>query len=364
MLRSFLLVIALAAPGLAGSQDLEPLEGIARLSHVEGKVNFQTGREAPTSTPPDRPLVSGDRLTTGPGGRVELGLGIATLRASERTALTLADLGTEAVRVELDAGAASLLLHEMLEGETFAIATPTTTIAFLTAGDYRVDVFVDGTTELTVRTGAAEMTTEGGPVRVADGQRARLEARAAQANLLAPQPADDFDEWVLEREVKLAEAAPPPYESMAGYDEQTVSYYRAWYDDPGYASNYGYWSYLDYQDRWCWVPRRRHRHHDNDNDNHGPRLNPPRRLGADGQSVFHRSTQNRKQSQGGSAPVSGDAPTQGSSGNQNPPPRTTPTPAPAPTPRQNPPSSPSSSPMIRPSRPDPAPKGSPPPQPQ
>ena len=252
---------------------------------------------------PDRPLNPGDRLATLRDGRAELALGSATLRLDESTAVTIADLDASTVRLELAAGTASLHLREFLEGETFEVVTLNTTIAFQTPGEYRVDITPSGATELTVRAGNAEVATAGGPVRVADGQRVRLEGRAEFASLVTPRAADDFDEWVLEREVQFAETAPPPGEPSDGdeYGNETLDQYGEWRDEPDYGRvwmpsyayggydpfshgywqrssfgyswydpmpwsaytfNYGRWTYLDHLNRWCWVPeRRRHRDH-------------------------------------------------------------------------------------------------------
>ena len=154
----------------------------------------------------------------------------------------------------------------------------------------------EGITDLTVRGGAAEAITAGGPVRIADGQRVRLEGHQALASLATPRSADAFDDWVLEREVQLADLEPSP-ESMASGDEyEELDRYGEWYDEPSYGrvwmpstayggydpfryghwQNYGTrftwvnsmpwgyqtfhsgrWAYLDHRNRWCWVPARR-----------------------------------------------------------------------------------------------------------
>ena len=300
MLRPILAFLALAASSLASG---EPPERIARLSYVQGEVTFQGAQEVAPSALPDRPLNPGDRLTTLRDGRAELALGSATLRLDESTAVTFADLDASIVRLELTAGTASLHLREFLEDETFEVVTLNTTIAFQTPGEYRVDITPSGATELSVRAGNAEVATAGGPVRVADGQRVRLEGRAEFASLVTPRAADDFDEWVLEREVQFAESAPPPGEPSDGdeYGNETLDQYGEWRDEPSYGRvwmpsyayggydpfshgywqrssfgyswydpmpwsaytfNYGRWTYLDHLNRWCWVPeRRRHRDH-------------------------------------------------------------------------------------------------------
>jgi hypothetical protein len=291
MMRSLLFVFALAASGLASGD--QP-ERIARLSYAEGDVAFRGADEVAPSALPDRPLSAGDRITTARDGRAELALGNATLRLDEDSAITVADLDASAVRIELTAGTASLHLRELFEDETYELATLNTTIAFRAPGEYRVDITASDATDLTVRAGNAEVATAGGPVRVADGQRVRLEGRAEFASLVTPRAADEFDDWVLEREVQLAEAAPPVDETSEYYEDETLDEHGEWSDDPSYGRvwmpnyayggydpfRYGHWQYNGYgyswydpmpwsgytshhgrwvrhQDRWCWVPDRR-----------------------------------------------------------------------------------------------------------
>ncbi len=294
-LRSILLLFALAAPGLAWGETLDPPERIARLSYVEGEVTFQAARERATTTLPDRPLIPGDFISTAPGARAELALGTATIRLDEQSELVLVDLDAGAIRVELTRGIASVYLDELLENETFEIATPNATIVLEQPGEYRADVLSDESTALTVHEGAASVETAGGPVRIAAGQRVRLEGRDALARLETPRPADAFDDWVMERELRLAEAEPPRYTPYEGGGYGELDRYGEWYDEPRYGRvwmpGYGYagwspyyggywqrsgfgwswfdpapwgyftyysgrWTYLHDRDRWCWVPTR------------------------------------------------------------------------------------------------------------
>lgn len=299
LLRPALLVLALAASSLVWGQALDLTPRFARLSYVEGPVTFQGAGEPSPSALPDRPLEPGDRLSTGRDGRAELAFGNADTRFDQDTELTLVQLTATAVRMQLTAGTASLHLRELFDNETFEIVTPNATLALQEPGEYRVDVAADGATEFTVRTGAADVASAGGPVRVADGQRVRIEGRDAVASLAAPRPADAFDDWVLERELQFAQAEPPASEQPGGnyYEDEALDRYGEWVEEPDYGrvwmpsyayggydpfrygrwerAGYGWgwyssmpwsahtyrhgrWAYLDHRNRWCWVPERRH----------------------------------------------------------------------------------------------------------
>ena len=293
MLRPIALSLALAASSLAWGEALDAAERLARLSYVEGEVTFAGAHEAATSALPERPLAPNDRITTDPNARAELALGAATIRLDEQTEFTIIDLDPNAIRIEVASGSASLYLRDLLDDETFEIVTPNAEITLDTPGEYRVDVISERVSALTVRAGVAQVATAGGPVRVADGQRVRIEGRDAIARLETVRPADAFDDWVLEREVRLAEAEPPQYTPYQGGEYEELDRQGEWYDEPrygrvwmpsyGYASwspygggywqrvgfgwswydpapwgfytlHYGRWAYLRERNRWCWVP--------------------------------------------------------------------------------------------------------------
>ena len=271
MLRLTLTVLALTVSGLAAGQASESPARIAQLAYVEGALSYQEANEPASTALPERPLEAGDRLTTAREGRAELTLGSAVVRLDQDSDLSIVDLDASSVRFELMGGAAIFRVDELYEDETFAVTTPNTTISFQAPGEYRVDVPDDGTTTLTVRAGDAEVETAAGLVRVAEDQRVRIEGAEALTSLIAPQWTDDFDNWVLDREVQLAEAAPPADESEYAPDG-TLDDYGDWQDDPTYGSVWmpsyayggydpfatGYWSYTGYGYAWVnpmpWNP--------------------------------------------------------------------------------------------------------------
>ena len=291
-LRPTLLLAALVIAPLAWGEASAPPERLAQLSYVEGAVTFESAQEPAGSALPERPLAAGDRLATESGARAEIALGTAAVRLDEQSELEILDLDATTVRAGLNAGSASVTLRDMLEDETFEIATPTTVFRLDGPGEYRVDVPSEEVSVITVRNGAAELETAGGPVRIADGQRVRVTGRDALANLETPRPADAFDDWVLERELLLAEAEPP----RDALESEALEQYGEWYDEPDYGRVWmpayvhsgwapygvgywrrvglgwtwidpspwsrftyhrGRWAYLHHLDRWCWVPRQR-----------------------------------------------------------------------------------------------------------
>ena len=292
-LYAAVLALALAAPSLAWSQAPETPERVLRLNYVEGVVGLQAADARAPTTLPDRPLIPGDRLITQDGGRAELALDTSAIRLDERSELRIEALAAASVRLGLDHGVASLRLRELLEGETFEIATENASIALRQPGEYRVEAQSPDLTVLTVRGGIADVATAAGPVRIASGQRVRFEGHEAHASLEPPSSTDDFDDWVLDREVRVAEAAPSFYGFDARDSYAELDRNGNWYDDPGYGrvwmpcyaygswdqfshghwqrSGYGWswfssapwgfftfhsgrWAFLHDRNRWCWVP--------------------------------------------------------------------------------------------------------------
>lgn len=281
LLRSAALLLALAASSLAWGEALDPRERLAYLSYVEGPVTFK-GTGVRASELPDRPLRRGDRLATDPGGRAELWVGTAIVRLDERSELSIAHLEETRVALALEHGVLSLSVRALLDGETIEVATPLRTIALAEPGEYRVEVPAQDSIALSVYAGAANLVTDGGPVRVTAGQRVQIEGRNGIASLAALPPADAFDDWILAREVRLTEAEPSDLDRYgdwygdATYGRVWSPYYtqgwtpvhdRSWRQD-GYGWSWviagswgsvtfrsGYWSYIDTLHRWCWVPR-------------------------------------------------------------------------------------------------------------
>ena len=292
-LHTAILALALAAPGLAFGQAAQNPERVLRLSYVEGVVKLQAEDAPAPTTLPNRPLIPGDRLITQDGARAELALDTTAIRLDERSVLRVETLEATTVRIGLQQGVASLRVRELFEGETFEIATANASITLSEPGEYRVEAQASDVTVLTVRGGVADVATATGPVRIASGQRVRLEGREAQASLEPPGEADHFDDWVLDREVRMAEAAPAYYgfDASDSYDE--LDHNGEWYDDASYGhvwmpnytygswdpygygewqhSGYGWswvsstpwgfftfgsgrWAYLHDRNRWCWVP--------------------------------------------------------------------------------------------------------------
>jgi hypothetical protein len=268
-MRCILAASAIAAWSLAWGQATAPPERLMRVSHVEGEAALKSdGRRASDARPNDQ-LKAGDRVVTPHGARAELLLDASPIRLNQRSELRVDALEAMHVQLGLERGVAYLHIRELYEGEQFEIALANVRLTLLQPGEYRLEARESDFSVLTVASGAVDVATAGGLVRVASGQRVMLEGRDARATLVPPVSADAFDDWVLEREVQLASAEVPGPDDSAYYAEA-----GRWYDDATYGhywmadSSYGYapWSFFYFssgrwgfhvgQGRWCWNPPR------------------------------------------------------------------------------------------------------------
>ena len=214
------------------------------------------------------------------------------MRLDEYTDLTISNLDQDIVQVALNSGTLGIHVRELREAETFELDTPNGTVRLLRPGDYRLEIDPQGATVLSVRNGDAELDAGGGPVRLRDGERARLGAGDQYAELQQLGMEDSFDAWCIDRERAISDDESTRYVSrdVVGYED--LDNYGNWYSEPGYGAvwaptiviaswapyhygswswispwgwtwidqspwgfapfHYGRWAYLHH--RWCWVP--------------------------------------------------------------------------------------------------------------
>jgi hypothetical protein len=296
-LRVATLFLALAVSGAALAQDSDPPGRVGRLSLVQGEVLVQAAEAgAPEQAVLNHPVTISDRLMTESASRAELSLGTAAVRLDRHTDLTIVNLDHDIAQIELNSGTLGIHLRELGEAETFEIDTPNAAVLLLQPGDYRIEVDSQGATVLAVRNGEAELDGGAGPTRVRDQQELRFVGPDQYASVQPLRPLDDFDQWCMERERRLADAQSTRYLSrdVVGYED--LDSYGSWWSEPGYGTvwaptittanwspyryghwvwispwgftwvdhspwgfapfHYGRWAYLRH--RWCWVPPRHH----------------------------------------------------------------------------------------------------------
>ena len=174
----------LAALALLLTQSVAVMQRIAHVSNVSGDVKVKlVAHEADAARPiGDKRLVqAGDKLITGPDGRVTLNwIGDGTrIRVEPNTELTIQKCqavrrGAELAMFRLDLGKIWIRVLRMLsQQDKFEIQTPTAT-AGVRGTIFSVDVTADGTTAVQVYEGQVALESEADETKITANNTARL----------------------------------------------------------------------------------------------------------------------------------------------------------------------------------------------
>jgi hypothetical protein len=253
-LASIVTVFALAffPSADAGAGDLESEDfayGFYRT--VEGQVLLSSPDEnaEPLEVEPNYPVMTGDRLWVTDGARLEAVLpDKSILRAGERTDLFLGALAGSA-----DSDGVTETVFRVLEGEillTAGTAAPTGAQARIDThnarsyldlpGEYRLITDGESWTQIVVREGFAEVTTDRGSVVARPGDsveisgQSRVEVRVASAG-----PLDELESW--------GRGLAGDQIAVSGYVDDGLAYAAAPLADAGY--------WVSISGRKAWRPR-------------------------------------------------------------------------------------------------------------
>lgn len=285
---------------VCADDDLDPASRVARLSYLKGDVYVQPAEDEDRTTDADewidaqlnRPLASGDGLSTDGSARAELQMGDANLQMEEQSRLHLLALTDTSAQIQLDQGSINVYLRRDADDQ-IDVVTRNARIFLREAGSYRITSWDDDVTELQVRDGRAEVRGERQTYPVRSGEQLTLRGTnrlSAEYDDVARM--DDFDRWAAARNERPARATSARYvdSDVIGYEDlddygdwRYVGEYGyvwmpthisvgwapyhfghwlwvapwgwTWVDDApwGFAPfHYGRWAEIDR--RWCWVP--------------------------------------------------------------------------------------------------------------
>ena len=263
---------ALHAQATANDDSAEPPSRVARLSYIAGDLGFlAAGTQDWGDASVNRPLTTGDRLSSGHDGRAELEFGGAVLRMSDRTDVALLDLNEKMAQVELSQGTLSLSVLHLDPGQTYEIDTPTVALVIDQPGTFRVDINDDGgssSTRVTAFHGDATVYGENNTQRqVYAGRSYRFVDSSLSAVAISDiGGGDSFDAWVSTRERRYAQGDSSQYvpDDMVGTPD--LGEYGAWEttsdDGPVWYPNdvgpdwapyrTGHWAYIAPWG-WTWI---------------------------------------------------------------------------------------------------------------
>lgn len=238
---------------------------LSRLSLIEGEVLVQRGDDEEwVAASVNMPLRPHDKLWATDGARAEVQFDDGTVvRLAENTNLDLLGLEPGWTQLQLTLGVANFIAHSASRGRRdeafFEVDTPQAAIRANRSTKFRVDVAEDGSTEITVREGKVELSSDQEPIVVAKNQRVVIEGGESPRYLLeSAQGRDEWDRWNEEQDSRLAQSRGSehlsPNIAMAATE---LDAYGQWTEVPAYG---WVWApqvplgWVPYQTgRWVWV---------------------------------------------------------------------------------------------------------------
>ncbi|MGC1548757.1 MAG: DUF6600 domain-containing protein [Rhodanobacter sp.] len=261
-------VNAQSAP--TGNDAGDPPGRVARLSYVDGDLGLMpAGATEWSEASINRPLTTGDRLSTGADGRAELELGGSELRLAGGTDFGFLTLSDQLAQIELSQGTLNLTVRQLDPGQSYEIDTPTLALVVDQPGTFRVDISGDGqSTQVTVFNGNATVYGENNAHRDVTAGRSYDFGDSTLDNLMITDigSGDAFDAWCSERDQGDAQSAASQYVSddVVGY--QDLDSYGDWQTEPDYGAvwfpvgvavgwapyRFGHWVWISPWG-WTWV---------------------------------------------------------------------------------------------------------------
>ena len=182
--------------GPSGREPAEMNQGVARISMIYGDVSTQRGDSGDWSAATvNQPLLNGDKISTGAGGRAEVQLDFANiLRLGSNAQANIANFTNDRIQIQLSQGLVDYSVFNESEAEP-EIDTPNVAIHPAHRDVVlRVEVQPDGDTVVMVRKGEVQISTPKGITEVHENEMATVRGSVEEAQYKISQ-APDKDEW-------------------------------------------------------------------------------------------------------------------------------------------------------------------------
>ena len=156
-----LLILTLALTGITwAAEDDEPGRGVARVSLMNGDVSVRRGDSGDwVAAAVNAPLSVDDTVVTGANSRAELQLDWANLiRLSSNAEVRLAELEDQRFMLQVARGLVTYRVLRDSEADV-EISTPSVSVRPAGIGVYRIEVMENGDSQITVRSGSADIFT-------------------------------------------------------------------------------------------------------------------------------------------------------------------------------------------------------------
>jgi hypothetical protein len=248
-----------SAPALADDDAAPP--GVARISLLNGDVDVQRADSGdPLAAAINAPVLVGDYVTTGDDSRSEVQFDSSTVvRLASDTQVRFTRMDPDGDSLQVAAGTVEVaVLHP---GDAHAeIDTPSVALRPRDAGDYRVTVTDEGSTQITVRRGRADAMLPAGPQSLTTAGTMVLQGSPSnpQVQFVAALGYDAFDRWNADRDQQIEAATSGRYAGEGIVGASDLDPYGRWVDQSGYGNVWvptvaqGWAPYRD--GRWVWEP--------------------------------------------------------------------------------------------------------------
>ncbi|MGB7601527.1 MAG: DUF6600 domain-containing protein [Candidatus Sulfotelmatobacter sp.] len=237
-------------------------QGVGRVSMIHGDVSTQRGDSGTWSAAVlNQPVVNGDKISTGPGGRAEVQLDFANiLRLGSNSQASIANFTHKYIQVRVAQGLVNYSVFGESETEP-EIDTPN--VALHPAhqdGVYRIEVRPDGDSVIIVRKGEAQISTPQGIANVKQGDLVTVRGSGADARYkisTAPER-DDWDRWNSDRDRMIHNADAWRHTNKYYVGSEDLDANGQWENAPDYGQ---VWvpnepeDWAPYRDgNWVWEP--------------------------------------------------------------------------------------------------------------
>jgi hypothetical protein len=243
--------------------------GVGRISLIHGDVSTQRGDSGDWSAATlNQPMMAGDKLSTGDGGRAELQLDFANiLRLGPNSKANIANFTRKNIQIQLGQGIANYTVMKDSDAEP-EIDTPNVSVhPAHRDGVFRIEVRPDGDTLVIVRKGEVQIATPQGSAQVRTGEMATIrgDSNSAQYKISNAPDRDDWDQWNSDRDHMIENAQSWRHTNRYYTGTQDLDAYGAWRNVPDYGDVWvpnepagwtpyrnGNWVYEPYYG-WTWV---------------------------------------------------------------------------------------------------------------
>jgi hypothetical protein len=255
--------------GPSGEGPAKTNQGVGRVSMIHGDVSTQRGDSGTWSAAVlNQPVVNGDKVSTGTGGRAEVQLDFANiLRLGSNAQATIANFTNQYIQIQVGQGLANYSVFGESETEP-EIDTPNVAVhPAHKDGVFRIEVRPDGDSIVIVRKGDAQISTPQGIAEIKQGEMATVRGAGADAKYkIGPAPdRDDWDRWNSDRDRMIHNADAWRHTNKYYVGSEDLDANGSWEDAPDYGQVWvpnepdgwapyrdGNWVYEPYYG-WTWV---------------------------------------------------------------------------------------------------------------